>query len=568
MGTAKMISQAELDSLVVGSIQGQLKKAFDKISKLQIKQNFQLAIIVGDVFGADGDDNSGEDLQALLSGQINIPLPTYFTVGNSAFPEAVKTKLEADDDLCPNLFYLGRKGTMTTAEGVKVVSLGGRLVQNEGSLTQKLGKCDPLYLDLEARGLHGAHSAHILITNQWPANITNGSNIDLPSNVDGSSGSQSISNLCQALKPWYHFSSSAEALWEREPFKHAMTYDSLEEPSVTRFKSLPSVAAATKAWMAAFSLDTSRPPATIEPPHASPFTRASPPRKRQNMDDSEQYSRYANAGYEGRQSKRARRDRVKDPSDCFMCLNKPGTKTHLVVSLGEESMVTASRGPLPLPATFPQLSSTGHVMIVPYYHAADEMAQGKRSTEELSTEFSEMNRFRKALSEMIGSKSQGQLGAVCWEVNRTGIRHHHWQLMACQAEPIKKGLVEAAFKVSREKHEYPAFESCEPDSLLPVRADYFRVWTWVSDPVEMADRTNGSSDKELGVTKSMYFPLPSDQKFNIWFGREVMAGLLKLENRVNWMDALLRKDGSEQLAEEEDAQGLREDFEEFDFAMK
>lgn len=553
---------------MVGSVQGQLRKAFEKISKLQAKQNFNIAIVVGDLFAARGDETGADEVQALISSQIDVPLPTYFTAGDSDFPEAIKQKLEADDDLCPNLFYLGRKGTMTTAEGVKIVALGGRIVQNETALTQKVGKSDPLYLDNDARGLHGAHSAHILITNDWPANISNGSSIDLPESLAATTGSQLISSLCQALKPWYHFSSSPVAVWEREPFKHAVEYNSLEEPSVTRFKSLPSVAAPTKEWMTAFTLDTSRPPQTVEPPRQLPFIRSSPPRKRQNMDDSESYSRFSNGDHGGRQNKRARRDQRKDPSDCFMCLNKPGTKTHLVVSLGEESMVTASRGPLPLPSTFPQLSSTGHVMIIPYYHAADELAHGQREPEDAATEFKEMNRFRKALGDMIGSKSQGQLGAVCWEVNRTGIRHHHWQLIACPTDMVKKGLVDAAFKVSAEKHEYPAFESCKPDNQLPVRSDYFRVWTWFCDPVELADRTNGSSDKEVGVTNSMYFPLPSDQKFNIWFGREVMAGLLKLENRVNWMDALLRKDGSEQLAEEEDAQGLREDFEEFDFAMK
>ncbi len=207
-------------------------------------------------------------------------------------------------------------------------------------------------------------------------------------------------------------------------------------------------------------------------------------------------------------------------------------------------------------------------MIIPYYHAADELAQGKRADEDVTSEFKEMTKYRKALSTMIGSKSRGELGAVCWEVNRTGIRHFHWQLIACPADLVRKGMVEAAFKVKREQYEYPAFETCDPDSQLPERSDYFRIWTWVSDPVELADHASGNVDKDIGVAKSMYFSLSTDQKFNIWFGREVMAGLLQLEKRVNWMDALLRKEGSEQSAEEADALGLREDFEDFDFAMK
>ena len=560
-----MGASVDTSSLVVGSVLGQLKKAFEKISKLHAKQNFALAIIVGDLFTSDHAENSSDEVGALLSGQINVPLPTYFTVGDSPFPENVKTKLESDADLCPNLCYLGRKGTMTTTDGIRVVSLGGHLIQNEGTLTEKPGGCDPVYLDGETRGLYGAHSAHILITNQWPANIKNGSKIDFPDGVDGTSGVQSISNLCQALKPWYHFSSSPSGLWEREPFRHIVDYDSLEEASVTRFKGLPSVSAPTKEWMTAFSLDTARPPATMEPPLDSPFIRSSPPRKRPALDDQGSYHRYAVEGYEPRHRKRARKN---DPNDCFMCLNKPGSKTHLVVSLAEESMVTVSRGPLPLPTTFPQLSFTGHVMLIPYYHAADELAQGKRPTEDVAKEFDEMTRFRKALSTMVGSKSHGELGTVCWEVNRTGIRHFHWQLVPCPTDRVKKGIVEAAFKLKAEQYVYPSFEPCDADSQLPQRSDYFRVWTWSSNPVELADHTNGNSDRDLGITKSIYFPLPTDQKFNIWFGREVLAGLLQLENRVNWMDSLLRKDGNEQAAEEEDAEGLRADFEEFDFAMK
>ncbi|OAL17398.1 hypothetical protein AYO22_11678 [Fonsecaea multimorphosa] len=528
-----------------------------------------MAIVVGDLLGSPDDESASIELEALLNGQIDIPLPTYFMIGDSSFPETVKAKLE-HGDLCSNLFYLGRKGTMTTTEGVRIVSLGGRLAQNEASLTQKPSAYDPLYLDSESRGLHGAHSAHILVTNQWPANITNGSKVELPEGVDGTAGSQSVANLCQALKPWYHFSSSPSALWEREPFKHVVEYTSYDQPSVTRFKSLPSVSASTKEWMSAFTLDTSRPPATVETPLESPFIRSSPPRKRQAVDDRAPYRGDADEGNGARNRKRARRGPRYDPDDCFMCLNKPGAKTHLVVSLGDESMATTTRGPLPLPSTFPQLSFTGHVMIIPYYHAADELAHGKRSPDEIASEFREMNRFRKALSAMIGAKSHGQLGAVCWEVNRTGIRHFHWQIVACPVDRIKTGMVEAAFKVKASQYGYPDFQTCAADTQLPQRSDYFRVWTWVADAVQLADHANGNAndDEDVGVAKSMFFPLPVDQKFNIWFGREVMAGLLQLEYRVNWMDSILSKDGSDQAAEEEDAAGLRADFEEFDFAMK
>ncbi len=82
---------------MVGSIQGQLKKAFEKISKLQTKQNFSVALVVGDLFSSGSGEGDSSEVEALLNGQINVPLPTYFTVGDSAFPDSVKARLEVED---------------------------------------------------------------------------------------------------------------------------------------------------------------------------------------------------------------------------------------------------------------------------------------------------------------------------------------------------------------------------------------------------------------------------------------------------------------------------------------
>ena len=475
-------------------------------------------------------------------------------------------RLETSDEVCSNLIYLGRKGTITTSDGVKIVSLGGRLVESEQSLTQSLGKFDPLFLDSEARSLRGAHSAHILLTNQWPTHITRLSGVAVPASVDKESGAQSISDLCLALKPWYHFSSTPSAVWEREPFKQPEEYDSFQEAKVTRFRSVASVTAPNKEWMTAFSIDTSRPPPAPQTTE-TPFLKGSPPRKRPRpLDDGPgAYNQYDASN----SRRRHKRQRNTDPNDCFMCLNKPGFKTHMVVSIGDESLLSTQRGPLPLPETFPELSFSGHVMIIPHYHAADELAQGRRTPEEVAAEFGEMTKFRKALNKMIGTKGQGKLGTVCWEVNRTGIRHFHWQLIAAQAEQVRKGLIEAAFRVLAEKRGHQPFEDCEPDKQLEQRSDYFRVWTWAPSvsPVEQADEhVNGSED--IGTSKSMFFPLPASEKgFFIWFGREVMAGILQLEQRVNWQSALHPNEAEEQKIEEQEGAALKEDFADFDFAM-
>jgi Protein similar to CwfJ C-terminus 1/Protein similar to CwfJ C-terminus 2 len=520
-------------------------------------------LVVGDVFGQASE--ADDELQSLLNGSISIPLPTYFTLGDNALPAKVVEKLESSDEICPNLIYLGRKGTFTTSEGIRIVSLGGRLVQDNASVTKGLGKFDPLYLESEAKALHGAHSAHILLTNQWPASIARLSSIDVPKSLDKDSGTHAIANLCLALKPSYHFSSSPSASWEREPFRQPDEYGSLQEAIVTRFNSKASIGASNKDWMSAFTVNTSQPPPAAQTTEA-PFFRGSPNGKRPH-DVTGGYSRYGDDYGDRRRHKRPRNT---DPSDCFMCLNKPGFKAHMVASIGDESLVTVLRGPLPLPSTFPELSSSGHVMIIPHYHAADELAQGRRSQEEVASEFAEMTKFRRALSKMIGEKSEGKLGTVCWEVNRTGIRHFHWQLIAAQAEQIRKGLIEAAFKVLAEKRKHQPFEDCDPSKQLEQRSDYFRVWTWTpsANPVEQAnEQADGGEDP--GSTKSIFFPLPASERgFYIWFGREVMAGILQLEDRVNWQSALHPDENEELKIEERDTAGLKDDFADFDFAMQ
>lgn len=78
----------------MGAVQGQLRSAFTKISTLHAKNSFTFAIISGDLFAEDDDE-----VTDLLGGKIVIPLPTYFTVGLSQFPQRVIDKLSSDDEV-------------------------------------------------------------------------------------------------------------------------------------------------------------------------------------------------------------------------------------------------------------------------------------------------------------------------------------------------------------------------------------------------------------------------------------------------------------------------------------
>lgn len=81
--------------------------------------------------------------------------------------------------------------------------------------------------------------------------------------------------------------------------------------------------------------------------------------------------------------------------------------------------------------------------------------------------------------------------------------------------------------------------------------DFFRVWLW-------ADSDEGDRIK----SKSLVMPLASEMRFDLQFGRRVMAKLLGLEKRVIWQDC-------EQTVEEEtaDVERFRKAFEEWDFTL-
>ena len=106
-----------------------------------------MAIILGDVFTSlSGPENESENefIQKLLRGEIEITLPTYFSVGRNELPKPIKDILEGREgkdrggEVCNNLFFLGRKGVLVTSEGVRIVVLGGR--EGSGEVKEKEGE--------------------------------------------------------------------------------------------------------------------------------------------------------------------------------------------------------------------------------------------------------------------------------------------------------------------------------------------------------------------------------------------------------------------------------------------
>jgi hypothetical protein len=89
--------------LVLGSAKGKLKDVFTKLSSLNAKAGpFDVVICLGDLFG-----DEDEYFQQVISGEVEIPVSTYFTIGRKPLPETVKMLVGHGGQVCENLFFLG-----------------------------------------------------------------------------------------------------------------------------------------------------------------------------------------------------------------------------------------------------------------------------------------------------------------------------------------------------------------------------------------------------------------------------------------------------------------------------
>ena len=460
--------------------------------------------------------------------------------------------------ICPNLHFLGKRSTTKTSEGVKIVTLGGQLDETiVGGLSQE--QYLPFHTIGDAKALHGANTADILVTTPWPASIRKGSKIPTPDAATEPSSQEYVADLCAALKPRYHFSVSPEFFFEREPFFHAPTQDAPDVRPLTRFISLAAHGNPSKQKsLYAFSLQSSPDPAAPLPAGstASPFVSRSNGKKRAALD-AEPYSRYSNSDRDGYRHKR-RRDRRGErqpppgPEECFFCLSNPTLATHLISSIGDDAYLTIAKGPLTTSTTNAgvDIDFPAHALIIPLTHSPTlalipDEANAKEKT------YNEMIKFKDALQSMIAKKSINKLGAVTYEISKGNGVHTHWQFIPMPEGLIQRGLVEAAFRVEAENLSYPSFAVRDP-GIGQAEGDFFRVWIW----------TPPNEEQPEGNTKCLTLAFDDSLRFSLQFGRIVLAKLLGLEKRVQWRDC------SQSVEEEtKDIEAFKAAFKEFDFTL-
>ncbi|KAI8373000.1 CwfJ C-terminus 1-domain-containing protein-like protein [Radiomyces spectabilis] len=252
------MAQTPIKVLVTGSVNGRFTELFDKAKTINNKYGpFDVLLCTGNFF----NETSDIETNALLQGVIDVPLTTYFITGSNALPAAVQSRIEkADGEITSNLYHLGKRGVLTTAQGLKIAFLSGALQDSkdadEGEAANKYTQKDIQALQSTHMPITSPAGVDILLTHEWPGGIETHSALKPASSL--ATCTTSVAQLAAVLKPRYHFAASEGVFYEREPYANAVGFGGPEErpaDHVSRFIGLGDALNTSKQrWFYAFNL--------------------------------------------------------------------------------------------------------------------------------------------------------------------------------------------------------------------------------------------------------------------------------------------------------------------------
>ncbi|KAG0214875.1 GPI inositol deacylase [Mortierella sp. NVP41] len=264
---AQGVTKAIESRLVVGSANGDLRNLCSKVGTMQAKHGpFDVLFCTGNFFAPE---TPIEVIDDLMENKLDFPITTYFMHGDNGVPGIIeRTAKRKNGEICNNLFYLGKHGTMTTAESVKMASLSGtfdsaifdanteeedfdmtllRGRYTRQDVTALIQTTKPTsIMDTSKRGVD------IFLSHEWPAGINKmvGPTSPPPTDLPVSTFSHPVANAASVLQPRYHFASSSGQFWERAPYKNVHGAE-----HATRFIALGDVGNKNKQrWFYAFNL--------------------------------------------------------------------------------------------------------------------------------------------------------------------------------------------------------------------------------------------------------------------------------------------------------------------------
>ncbi|EPS44081.1 hypothetical protein H072_1956 [Dactylellina haptotyla CBS 200.50] len=544
-----MASSQQHSIIIVGNPSGAFPTILSKLSTLHKKNSFSFAVVLGDLFPSPEtlSDEENDTLSTLLRGGIEVALPVYFTLGSYPFPPSIQDKIDNNaGEVCENLFFLGKRSTFTTSDGVRIVTLGGRLDPTLSGASKE--SKFPFYSEQDSSTLKGSNYADLLITGDWPHGVSLGSKVSIPSESQEKqkSGNTAVQKLAQSLRPRYHFVSGGGGFYEREPYKNEVREKDGSDTTelVSRFIAVADYGNAAKAkWMYAFKLDLSTPAITIPPnctvsPYA-PIQKRPPPESSSNFFWGDQSNDHHHGHHRNKRSRHHDpRPPPPGPDTCFFCLSNPNIQKHLITSIGSNAYLTTAKGPLTTPLVNAEVSFPGHILIIPFEHTPT--LQGIQDEETFESTVSEMNQYRDALGKMYTSLG---CGMITFEVVRRMGFHPHWQVVPAGKQYIKR--VKSTFE-ELAKEEAALGEIEEREAEGREEGDFFRVWI----------------RNENGEDESLVMKLHEKTRFDLQFGRKVLSKVFGLEDRANWKDCA--QDFEDEVR---DAEAFKQAFKDFDFSL-
>ncbi|KAI0372979.1 nuclear protein [Pilatotrama ljubarskyi] len=324
--------------LTVGSAVGAIRELFAKIKAIDEKHGkFDFALCIGDFFGPPKDASEAyaedDELIQLLEGRLEAPMECYIMQGEHPLPPPVIEKFaKTGGALNKNVFLLHKSGVLNTAQGIRIACLGGVYDSNmytaaesahgftspyftaqniEKLLANTMTSSKPQqqnYTSLAAikSSTTPSQLVDILITNAWPAGITQLSSAPLPAPELSAIGVEPVAEVVRKTKPRYHFAAGGghpPKFWEREPF---LWED--DNGRVSRFVSLGAFggeqpSGKKQRWFYAFSItplsQASEPPPKPANATQNPFLHRAPKRP---LDSGEDY-RWGNTQQPGKRSR-------------------------------------------------------------------------------------------------------------------------------------------------------------------------------------------------------------------------------------------------------------------------
>ncbi|KAK9479784.1 CwfJ C-terminus 1-domain-containing protein-like protein [Lipomyces japonicus] len=528
--------------LVFGSPALDLRNALAKADQINSSAAgpFDALFLLGQVFRSDTSD---ELIELVLSKKLTPSLPTYF-YSSKYIPPQVKKAIASNGQLSENLICLQSSGTIVTKKGAKISAISSYASS------------------FELEKLKVQNDVDVLITDHFPLHI------DLLS--DSAKGKEAIlstkkdmkiGEVATILQPRYHFS-PGPVFWEREPFKNeGFLNNAPAGERYTRFISIAPFANSEKQkWFYAFNITVpfqpTDPPANTTP---NPYIEGSKIRaaearndpssqadeeedliwgtgiKRKNEDDNqERQFKRKEKPKRGQNQPRPTRQPV-DPSTCFFCLANPQLAQHFIVSIGEDSYVTTAKGPLPK-SNSNSLDCPAHVIIIPLSHgptiSSIEDEESRIKTRK------EMTKYKERISEMLAKHGYS---AIALEISRYNGIHFHVQIIPVPSDKLDK--VKPEFEKASQINGYKLEEREDSSEIADAEEDFFKVY--------------------LPGGKVLYILLSNDMRFDLQFGRKVLANVLGFPDRFDW-----KKCVQTEQEEVNDAERFKTLFSEFDFTLE